>query len=240
MAEKVTIGNAELWHGDCRELLPGLQGVDAIVTDPPYGIGYAHSGWSAPSVLNGQLVVAQTKTAKIEGDEVEFCPSFLFELYLPHGVSDTKNSPPIVLWGANHFARWLPPGGSFLCWDKSCGTGAADLFVDAEFAWSNRRNARNVFRLLWKGAMRAGKEGARFSKRLHQSQKPVALMLWCMDYARIGMDKKVCDPYMGSGSTGIACLRSGRRFLGIEIDRNNFDIACERIEREQRQARLSV
>lgn len=233
------IGNATLYLGDCREVMPGLRGIDAIVSDPPYGIGYQHSGaWTPGAMLNGLEMMGETKTEAITGDDEPFDPSHILSLFLAKGVSHTANAPAIVLWGADHYKEKLPPGGRFLVWDKSLGMGAADLFVDAEFAWSNRRNARNVFRLLWKGAMKGGTEGARFAGKEHPTQKPIALMFWCLEYARIGIGKTVLDPYMGTGSTGVACMDSGRRFVGIEIEERYFAIACRRIEDAQRQERL--
>jgi site-specific DNA-methyltransferase (adenine-specific) len=104
-------------------------------------------------------------------------------------------------------------------------------FSDAEFAWTNRRNPRSVFRHFWMGAMRAGQGAPSKEKRMHVSQKPVELMAWCIEHARIMVGKTVLDPYMGSGSTGIAALQTGRKFVGVEIDQENFDIARDRIQK---------
>jgi site-specific DNA-methyltransferase (adenine-specific) len=237
---KEVIGNATLYLGDCLEVMASLKDVDAIITDPPYGIGYHHEGkWQTEKqVLNGLEFKAGRQTDPIAGDDELFDPSPILEAYLPNGVAHTANSPALILWGADHYKEKLPPGGRFLTWDKSLGMGAADVFVDAEFAWSNRRNARNVFRYLWKGVMRGGQEGARFTSKEHPSQKPVALMLWCLEYARVGIGKTVLDPYMGSGSTGVACAQAGRNFIGIELKEKYFDIACRRLEEARRQERL--
>ena len=90
------------------------------------------------------------------------------------------------------------------------------------------RNARRVYRHQWKGRLREGSA----EKRLHVSEKPVALMAWIIETVRVRVGATVLDPYMGSGSTGIAALRSGRRFIGIEIDPGHFETARARLERE--------
>ena len=110
----------------------------------------------------------------IHGDDQPFDPAPWLDCV---GASDQK-SKSILLWGASHFKFRLPEGGTFLCWDKSCGQGAADSFVDAEFAWMNRKNARCIYRHLWKGVVRAGEDGSAAAKRTHPTQKPVELMRW--------------------------------------------------------------
>ena len=220
--EKVIIGNATLYRGDCLELLAaGMLKADALVSDPPYGIGFVHGGGSGLS--------AQPNLKPIHGDDAPFDPMPWIEAI---GGMDAHKNAAVVLFGADHFKTRLPEGGRFMVWDKSCGQGAATTFVDAEFMWTNRKNPRCIYRQFWMGAMRSGEDNQGKSKRSHPSQKPVELMMWCIETARIGLGKTILDPFMGSGSTGVAALRTGRKFLGCEIDKEYFDIACQRMEKE--------
>jgi site-specific DNA-methyltransferase (adenine-specific)/modification methylase len=213
MAEKVTIGNCELWHGDCREILPTLPKVDLILTDPPYGIGYIPS---QPSAIPRDAIC---------GDDGTLNLSFLFE-----------SSEHTITWGANCYTQFLPHHGRWLCWDKRGGIEAADRMLGSpyELAWTSRKTGYDkMLRLLHGGAVNADKSGA---KREHPTQKPVKLMLWCIDmYPKA---RTVCDPFMGSGTTGVACARMGKHFTGIERERKYFDIACRRIEQAYAQHRL--
>ncbi|OZB49423.1 MAG: hypothetical protein B7X60_01290 [Polynucleobacter sp. 39-45-136] len=220
--EKVILcdGRVTLYCGDSLELLQaGELNFDAIVSDPPYGIGFQHNGCG-----KNKRMPACARTEKIHGDDVPFDPA-----PWTAACGDKKS---IVLFGADHYKTRLPEGGRFICWDKSCGQGPAASFSDAEFAWTNRRNPRSIFRHFWAGALRAD-DGfdSKTAKRAHVSQKPVNLMAWCIEHARIGLDKVVLDPFMGSGSTGVAALMSGRKFVGVEIDPAHFEVARQRIEK---------
>ena len=226
----VIIGNATLYCGDCLEILPALTGVDAVMTDPPYGIGYRHGGGVG---VGASGIRAAINLKPIHGDDAQFDPSPWIEW-----AANTSRPPPLLLWGADHYKKRLPEGGQFLCWDKSCGQGPNDSFIDAEFAWMNRKSARCLYRQFWKGGLRSGDGASSRMSRAHPSQKPVELMRWCLETARVGLGKTVLDPYMGSGATGVACVTSGRKFIGIEIDSEYFEIACRRIEAAQRQQQM--
>lgn len=214
---RVVIGQAELWHGDCRDILPQVQ-ADACVSDPPYGIGYVHSGGS-----KGDWDRRNAKRP-IHADDEPFDPAQLL------------GYDSVALFGADHFRARLPAGGTLVAWDKSLGLGPNDSFADAEFIWTNLRIKRNVIRHLWKGIACQG-AGEENGVRYHPTMKPQgvtgAVLQWLPASART-----VVDPYMGSGSTGVAAVRLGLRFIGIEIDRGHFDVACERIARAQQQGAL--
>lgn len=234
----VTIGGATLYHGDCLQLLAaGLLKCDAIVSDPPYGIGYQHTGFSRFGPMR--------RTDKIIGDDVPFDPQPWVDV-APGGqvlsAGGKKHGKRIILFGADHFRARLPEYGTLLAWDKHVGTGADDSFADCEWAWSGINVRREVFRHLWKGIIKhvdaadgsptRGKllaSGKRAFATSHVSQKPVALMRWCIQKVKPKAGGVILDPYMGSGTTGIAALSLGYRFVGCEIDAEIFDIAVDRI-----------
>jgi site-specific DNA-methyltransferase (adenine-specific) len=214
---KEVIGNATLYLGDCLEVLPTLAPADAVITDPPYGIGY--KGSSKPQPVDGKKTIPQLLAMHpIVGDDKDFDPAPFIDV-----------APFVLMFGANHYAQRLPRGGWHV-WDKLDGAGS-DSFSDCEFIWTNKPSASRIFRYLWKGICQAGEKGLRF----HPNQKPLALMEWCV---QLTSGAAILDPFMGSGSTGVACMRLGRRFVGIEIEPKFFDIACQRIENAQRQERL--
>jgi site-specific DNA-methyltransferase (adenine-specific)/modification methylase len=155
------------------------------------------------------------------GDDAPFDPSLLLSF------------PIVVLWGGNWYANRLPPGRWFI-WDKQENGGSGD-FSEAEIAWCNTGKAIKIFRHMWLGVQRRSEVG---EPRLHPTQKPVALLRWCLETAKIPRGATVLDPFMGSGTTGVACVRTGRRFIGIEIEREYYDIAERRIREAQMQPPL--
>lgn len=204
----------KLYLGDCRDMRDLLE-ADALVTEPPYGIAYQHSGGGNGKSPNRNL-------EPILGDDVAFDPS----PWLHYNTS--------VMFGADHYSQRLPHGSWFI-WDKLDGLDSFDSFADVEIAWCNRRGANRMFRNLWKGILRVTSDEHR---SLHVSQKPVALMAWCMEKAKVPAGALVCDPYSGSATTAIACIRTGRRFVGCELDEAHWTTAVERIRRELAQGDL--
>ena len=145
-------------------------------------------------------------------------------LRLPRCVASAKI---VILWGGNYFG--LPAASKWLVWDKE-NTGD---FADCELAWTNLPGAVRIFRHMWNGMLRASE---RNTPRVHPTQKPVALMDWCIGQA--GDVSTVFDPFMGSGTTGVSCANLGKAFIGVEREPRYFDIACERIKAAQAQTRL--
>jgi site-specific DNA-methyltransferase (adenine-specific)/modification methylase len=222
--EKIVIGNAEVWHGDCREVLPTLQGVDAVVTDPPYGIGEsAGKAKTRTSGLGGKLKNAQLYR-KDYGDDAWDDKPIDDDLIL----MVRQAAKWAVIFGGNYYA--LPPAKCWLVWDKE--NGDTD-FADAELAWTNLPKAVRLKRYLWNGCMRANGE----KRGDHPTQKPVGVMAWAINHVP-APNRTILDPFMGSGTTGVACMNLGRRFIGIELERKYFDIAVRRIEDAQRQERM--
>lgn len=126
-----------------------------------------------------------------------------------------------VIWGGNYFADKLPPSKGWLYWQKLMGGD----FADGELAWTSRDRALREF-------TKANKGG----DHQHPTQKPVELMRWCIGF--FPNAETVLDPFMGSGTTGVAAVKMGRTFVGIEREQKYFEIACQRIEAAQRQASL--
>lgn len=209
------IGGCTLYLADCMDVLPTLEGVDAIVSDPPYGIAFQKGA-------GGKGLHSTRNLEPIKSDDAAFDPSHLLRW-------------PCVLFGGNHFYARLPDGGTFHAWDKSCGVGPADSFSDAEFAWTSFRGKSQVIRYLWKGVLQDGEKGL---PKYHVMQKPIEVMRWCIDM--VPEAQTICDPYMGSGSTGVAAVKAGRKFIGIEVEPRYFDIACERIRKAYAQPDMFV
>jgi DNA modification methylase len=204
------IGNATLILGDCREVLPALGRFDAVVTDPPYGIN-----------------AARDRKSRQWGWRDFPASGWDKERASPEAISALMRvAPNIVIWGGNYFTDALPPSSKWLIWDK-CQSDFS--LADAELAWCSFDGAVRRINYSRSRALQDGKE--------HPTQKPVAVMEWCLTQLPHGCNA-VVDPYMGAGTTGVACVRRGLRFTGIEAAPVFFDIACRRIEEAQRQGDL--
>lgn len=205
-------GKVRLFLGDCRDVLPFVCPISAIITDPPYGIRYCRGG-------GGGGKHTKRNDAPIIGDDAPFDPTPIMR-YTPNWLS----------WGADHYRDKLPVGyGRFLAWNKLGAMESFDDFADVEFAWHSESGASRICNYMWKGICqeKSGEDGGR---RWHPTQKPVGLMEWCLEQAKTQPGDIVVDPYMGSGTTGVACVRMGRQFVGIEISVGYFDVAKRRIQ----------
>ena len=210
--------------GDWRDYRDDILAMqpDACITDPPYGIGYLKT---AP---------AHTRTSKIKGgtakwqgyvttpdDEKARRGGRKFQLEGEDGSLDViglfELAGKTLMWGADHLRSKLPPGGRFLAWDKLDGREEFGSHQgDVEFAWHSDPGASRIGRFLWKGAICA--EPAKDKIRWHPTQKSIRLMEWCIDQCKLEPGSLIVDPYMGSGTTGIAAHRKGMRFVGFDID----------------------
>jgi DNA modification methylase len=205
------VGDATLYLGDCREILPLLPKVDAVVTDPPYGIGASHGIGK---------VTKEGSDFRCAGSEWDAAPPDADLLQRLRAMSEHQ-----VFWGGNYFD--LPPSPGFFIWDKVQPENFT--LAMAELAWTNIKKPAKIFR--WKSM--SINDG---DPKHHPTQKPLHLMEWCIGY--LPDATTILDPFMGSGTTGVACAKLGRRFIGIELEPKYFDIACKRIDDAYRQPRL--
>ena len=202
---KVEIGDATLYLGNCMDILPTLDKVDAVITDPPYGL--------AEKLQGG------TWGKKFEGESKDWdalAPEKLVNMAL-------KLSEKSIVWGGNYFS--FPPSRCWLTWIKR---DAVPTMAGCELAWTNFDANAKFFD--WTIAATNGERVA------HPTQKPLALMKWCIQQA--GNPDTILDPFMGSGTTGVAAVQMGRKFIGIEREPKYFDIACQRIEQAYAQQSL--
>lgn len=207
------IGVQRLILGDCLAVMPTLGRFDAVVTDPPYGIDYGNAG--------GFSAASGWKQWRGQAEWDKERPSQgCFDLIL--SVSSEQ-----IIWGGNYFADMLPPTMRWLMWDK----GQRDFtLADFEMAWTSQQKAA---RALTYARGKAAKDG-----KQHPTQKPIAVMEWCLGFLPDSVT--ILDPFMGSGTTLVACQKLGRAGTGVEIDPDYFDIACKRVDEATRQPDLFV
>lgn len=219
MSRTETIGCVTLILGDARKVLEEIAKPAAILADPPYGKRYRSRHNEGRGRSKPEWARKNGNFASIAGDFEDFDPSHLLALNVP-----------TVLWGAHEFYERLPKGGRMLVWDKLAGKTPTKCNSDVEVAWCSEKGPSRIFTHLWRGIIRAGEENVTNGPKLHSHQKPVALIDWCLQF--LPSDGVICDPYMGSGTTGLACLRRSRPFLGIEVDPVHFETALQRLQRE--------
>lgn len=204
--QPVIIGNATLYCGDCREILPALVGVDAVISDPPYGLGDKMTGGTKrfSTGEGGMKTLGDWDMQPVAG---------LLEM-----LADV--APIKMLWGGNYYA--VPESRGWLVWVK---TNGVQTMASVELCWTNLdMNSKHFMHPVngW--------------DRSHPTQKPIDLMCWCLSFAPKA--KTICDPFMGSGTTGVAALMDGRKFIGVERETKYFDAACKRIEQAVAQGQL--
>ena len=198
-----------IYHGDCREILPGLPKVNAVVTDPPYGINAARK-------RNSQKW--RWRDYDVNGWDAERPPAELLRLVVGAGRR-------AVIWGGNYFTDALPfvPRGKWLVWDKA----QTDFsLADCEMAWCSWEGP--IRRLLYSRGAANNRED-----KQHQTQKPEEVMLWSIRQLEGGSDNRLLlDPFMGSGTTLRAAKNAGREAIGIEIEERYCEIAAKRLQQE--------
>ena len=196
-----------IYHGDCREILPELEPVDCVITDPPYGIAHP----TDYKARGRDRLAPCSNYPPVYDDDKPFDPSLWLD-------------KPCCLWGANYFADKLPPTSGWLVWDKKRPDNLDQS--TCELAWTNFIKGVRRFEWLWNGMIRADSD-----KLQHPTQKPVALFKWilCLKWTPRGT---ILDPYCGSGTTLRAAKDLGRKAIGIEIEEKYCEIAAKRLSQE--------
>lgn len=211
------IGDCRLILGDCLQVMPLLGRVDAVVTDPPYGIGEGNA--------KGQSRGKIAPPKQYAGGEWDILPASIDHIQAIKAISKHQ-----IIFGGNYF-EGLGPTSCWLVWDKQNG---ANDFADCELAWTNMKKAVRRINWLWNGMIRKGDD-----VREHPTQKPVGVMEWCIKHLP-DTAETILDPFMGSGTTLVACANLGRKGIGIELDPDYFQIACERVQKAYDQPDLFV
>jgi len=201
----------KLYHGDCLEIMPELEPVDLVLTDPPYGLNEKlRSG--VTGMMKGCFNEMVDSGWDIKPSKEHFKNLF----------SISKDQ---IIWGCNYFIDYLYPTQCIFVWDKMNGTN--DM-ADCEIAWTSFGMGIKKFSM--------HHFSAGYDKKKHPTQKPTKLFIWCIEYS--DNKKSVLDPYIGSGTTAIACERLNLRWIGIEIEEKYCEIAAKRIENERKQLKL--
>jgi site-specific DNA-methyltransferase (adenine-specific) len=229
-----TIGDATLYCGDNRGIVPLLTGIDAVVSDPPYGMA-----WDTDSTRftggtrrrhgpGGGHLDGRSDFGRVMADDVPFDPTPWLQF------------DEAILWGANHYSQRLPVAAT-LVWLKKSPHAYGTFLSDAEIGWHSRGHGVYCFNAPDSPNKRIyeahgqGHTSRGLPLSTHPTQKPIALMEWCISRVK---GHTILDPFMGSGTTGVAAARLGRAFVGIEIEQRYFDVAVRRLERHHAQPAL--
>jgi len=210
MADKVVIGNATLYLGDCMDILPTLPKVDAVITDPPYGIGLDYGIFQDTPDAIKELAPRVVELSKAIAPLVSITPGNVNHYLYPQ--------PTWTLCWFNRAGAGSGPWG-FSCWQPILCYGADPYLASGK--------GRRADYIEWSEP--ADKNG-------HPCPKPALFMQRWIE--RVSHGNSVCDPFMGSGTTGVAAIQLGRSFIGIELEPKYFDIACKRIEQAVAQGQL--
>lgn len=209
-------GSCTIYHADCRDILPLLEPVDLVLTDPPYGIG-ADAAMKKKAGTKPGVALATKRDYGASNWDKEPIDDDTLLLVLGAGSR-------LIVFGGNYYTHLMKPGPCWLVWDKE-NTG---YFADCELAWTNLPQAARLRRHRWNGMIRKGQE-----QRWHPTQKPLDLLKWCIAQAdKHGENKTILDPFMGSGTTLRAAKDLDRKAIGIELEEKYCEIAAKRLAQE--------
>lgn len=213
----------KIYNMDCLDGMRFMkeQGIKAdwCITDPPYGIG--EDGLKNHS--RGKIAAATLYTPK-DWDKQR--------IEKPYFDIMREVSKEQIIFGGNYYTDYLPPSSCWIVWDKVNGEND---FADCEIAWCSHKSAVRLFRYMWNGMLQGNMKHR--EKRIHPTQKPLPLIEWLLNkYTKEG--DLILDPFMGSGTTAVACHKLKRHYICFELDKEYFNLASERLEVQK--AQLSI
>lgn len=229
------IGRATLYQGDCRDILPMLGKVDAVVTDPPYLL--------VSGGVTNRPMMGKFKEGVYDNSGAIIPVDIEFEDWLPLVADKLESGHAYIMVNNRHVAECQKQAElagfrfhNLLVWDKGIATPNRWYMKNCEFTLFMFRGKANKIKDA--GCKQLIKCMPPINAD-HETQKPVALMQHYIGNSTVE-DDAVLDPFMGSGTTGVAAVQMGRHFIGIEKEAKYFDIACRRLQDAQRQGDLFV
>ena len=216
--------NGVLYCGDNMEILPLItERIDLCLTDPPYGINIekmAYANNENKKASKKSMAKSTAYNGGFKDDKIDIKPLL--------------NYPKQIIWGGNYYSDVLPFSKSWLIWDKRTDDKYSNDFADGEIAYSNLKCGVRIFRFLWSGMIQGDMKNK--EERFHPTQKPIPLLIWCIEKSdTAGI---ILDPFLGSGTTALACEKLNRKWIGIEISEKYCEIAKKRIEQYTNQLKL--
>jgi len=211
----VTLEINRVYCGDCLELMKEIpdKSIDLVLTDPPYGI------------LNSCGWINQPGKRIGKAPQIDYSVSFDWDERPEKETFDEiiRVSNNQIIFGGNYFP--LPPSSCWIVWDRRNGECS---FADCELAWTSFNTATRIFRYRWQGMLQ--EDMSHKEERVHPTQKPLKLIEWCLlKYSQPG--DTILDPFLGSGTTAVACVKTGRNYIGIEKEPKYVEIALKRLEK---------
>lgn len=215
-----------IYCGDCIEVMKDIpdKSIDAVITDPPYGIGMDNSNKRVkPSRPNSYTHYPDFRYPEATWDKDRVKKIYFDEIF--------RISKHQMIFGANYYCEYMPPGYGWVFWDKLNGDG--NCFSDGEFIFANKGVQSRRYSISQFDGLNGGKD------RVHPTQKPIKLLIEIIiDFT--DPNALILDPFLGSGTTAVAAIRTGRRFIGIEISQEYVNLANKRVQAEMNQLKLDL
>lgn len=211
----------KIYCGDCLELMKQIpdKSIDLVLTDPPYGIDIGKMNFT--NSVNGG--VAKRNDYKGKADWDKYTPD---SEYFAEIMRISKNQ---IIFGGNYFTDKLSPSGCWIIWDKRVEDKYSNDFADCEMAWTSFKKPSRIIRYLWSGMLQGNMQAK--ERRQHPTQKPTEVIRKILnDFSE--PNQTILDPFLGSGTTAVACQELHRNFIGIEISPEYVKIAEDRLKQK--------